>query len=164
MNERFQKSTNTAPGKSFAESGEQANLGSWHDAVAQTEGIPCEHRTTQCEEKTYKDSYVQYNGADLGAAEAQSAANSDRSGTAVRGTKDERKDLKSKNAALTQEVQEQNFLIDQMKGMVKKAHRYQQFYQHQKTKKYRNCGVQVLSEAYVELTESQASQDNQKLA
>ena len=96
--------------------------------------------------------------------EAQSAASSDRPGTAVGGTRDEHKDLKSKNAALKQEVQEQNFLIDQMKAMVKKAHRYQQFYQHQKTKKFRNCGVQVYGEAYVELTESQASQDNIKLA
>ena len=44
-----------------------------------------------------------------------------------------------------------------MKAIVKKAHRYEQFYAHQKTKKFRNCGVQVLSECYVELSESARS-------
>ena len=52
-----------------------------------------------------------------------------------------------------------------MKAIVKKAHRYEQYYQHQKTKKYRNCGVQVLSECYVEVSESAPSaKGNSKLA
>jgi len=49
--------------------------------------------------------------------------------------------FEQKNKKLLEEIHQQNFLIDQMKSIVKNAHRYEQFYQHQKTKKYRNCGI-----------------------